>query len=188
MRNKDNRTVHESAKLTAVSALVHNFIMKAGQGYSGQISIWLRRLMRNTKLMTYGEQKEFAKELVKNEIEDINANPWGYCLLKTRTRERAKCATGGEPQRHNAAPDICLGCANNLMQEDNSDWNLLHIQAHVEALRNPDVPKSFKLASYDIVSKVARHVRAINPAHEALNEIDELINNFERVQYNVEVF
>ena len=80
--------------------------------------------------------------------------------------------------RHNASPDLCLGCIHNLMQADNVEWSILHIHTHVEALKNPVVPEVFKASSYELVKNVTRHVRTLNPNHEALPELNTVLNNY----------
>lgn len=119
-----------------------------------------------------------AHHLATVEIENIKSNPWGYCLLKRRTRSKAKCAVMGEPMRHNASPDLCLGCIHNLMQAENVEWALFHAATHVTALRNPIVPAIFKASSYDLVQNVTRHVRTLNPQHEALSELQEVLDDY----------
>jgi len=178
IRDKDNRLGHQRVKKQVVSSLVYNYLNNKGEGYAGQLHIWLRRLFRKTKVMTPEEQVQFADRLATIEIEDIKANPWGYCLLKRRTRRKAKCAEMGEPMRHNASPDLCLGCIHNLMQSENVDWILLHIYTHLEALKNPVVPSIFKASSYELVKNSTRHVRTLNPKHEALPELQEALDNY----------
>ncbi|MBQ0832935.1 hypothetical protein [Marinobacter sp.] len=171
IRDKDNRKIHEQAKVQVICSLVNNYVKNKGKGYAGQFHTWLRRLLYRTSVLSPREQEKLVERLVSSEIENVKANPWGYCLLKRRTRNQAKCAEMGEPMRHNASPDLCLGCVHNLMQSENVDWAVFHISAHVEALSNPVVPKIFKASSYALVKNVTRHVRTLNPNHEALPEL-----------------
>ena len=178
IRDKDNRHSHEQVKVQVTSSLVHNYLRHQGEGYTGQLHTWLRRLLKKTTVMTPQEQEKFVERLATVEIENIKANPWGYCLLKRRTRNKAKCAEMGEPMRHNASPDLCLGCTHNLMQTENVEWTLLHATSHVEALRNPVVPAIFKESSYKLVKNVSQHVRTLNPNHEALTELQRVLDNY----------
>lgn len=182
IRDKDNRRSHQNVKRQVISSLLHNYLVKGGKGYSGQLHVYLRRLTRNTKVQTPEEQALFVEQMANEEIDDIKANPWGYCLLKRRTMSKAKCAEIGEPQRHNASPNICLGCLHNLMQSTNVDWILLYISSHIEALQNPVVPAIFKASSFELVKKATRHVRMLNPDHEALPELQNVLDNYRAKQ------
>ncbi|MGM0783575.1 MAG: hypothetical protein ACQEUM_05660 [Pseudomonadota bacterium] len=178
IRDKDNRLGNERAKSQVISSLVHNYLSHHGEGYAGQLHTWLRRLFKQTSVLSPQEQEQLAKRLATVEIENIKSNPWGYCLLKRRTRDKAKCAEMGEPMRYNASPDLCLGCIHNLMQTENVEWALFHVACHVEALKNPVVPAIFKTASYELVKNVTRHVRTLNPQHEALTELQEVLDHY----------
>lgn len=178
IRDKDNRFGHQRTKIRVINSLVGNYLKNKGEGYTGQLHTWLRRLFRKTAVLSPEEQIEFATRLTATEIEDVKANPWGYCLLKRRTRSKANCAEMGEPQRHNASPDLCLGCIHNLMQSVNVEWVLLHLQSHVAALQNNIVPPVFKASSYELVKNATRHIRTLNPRHEALEELDEVLESY----------
>lgn len=180
IRDKDNRRSNQKVKEQVISSLVHNHLKKKGKGYCGQINVWLRRLYRQTKVMTEQEQIRLADYLATFEIEDIKANPWGYCLLKRRTKQKAKCSEQGRPQRHNAAPELCLGCTHNLMQNENIEWVLFHIYKDVAALKNPLVPEVFKMTSFKVVKNASLHIRSLDPTHEALEELQEAINEYKR--------
>jgi hypothetical protein len=180
IRNKDNRFILQSAKLQVTHSLVANFLSHKGEGYAGQMTTLLRRLFQKTKILTPEEQKKLAAKLATKEIENLKSNPWGYCLLMRRSRHMAKCAQGGEPQRHNASPELCLGCIHNLMQANNVEWMIFHVSAHVDALNNPIVPAIFKKSSYDLVRNTARHIRKLNPDHGALPEIETALTSYQR--------
>ena len=175
VRNKDNRHNHLNVKFRVISSLVKNYAKHRGEGYSGQLHIWLRRILKKTSVMLPEEQEYLLRHISSNEIEDIKALPWGYCLLKRRARNQAKCSEMGVPMRHNASPDLCLGCIHNLMQVENVEWSLIHIASHVEALKNPIVPALFKSSSYNLVKNVTKHVRRLNPEHESLSELDTVL-------------
>ncbi|PTB95724.1 hypothetical protein C9993_10130, partial [Marinobacter sp. Z-F4-2] len=175
IRNKDNRFILKSAKLHVTHSLVENFLKNKGEGYAGQMTTLLRRLFQKTKIMTADEQKELAARLATQEIENLKSNPWGYCLLMRRSRHKANCTQGGEPMRHNASPELCLGCIHNFMQSSNVEWMIFHVSAHVEALINPVVPNIFKKSSYELIRNTTRHVRKLNPSHEALPELEDAL-------------
>ena len=168
IRDKDNRAGHQRVKIRVISSLVHNYIKHHGEGYAGQMNKLLRRLLRQTRVQSPEQQTELAEQLANIEVENIKANPWGYCLLMRRTRYRARCAEEGEPMRHNASPELCLGCVHNLFQ----------IASHVEVLNNPVVPDIFKQPSFELVRNVTRHVRTLNARHEALPELESVLTSY----------
>jgi hypothetical protein len=178
IRDKDNRAGHQRVKIRVISSLVHNYIKHHGEGYAGQMNKLLRRLLRQTRVQSPEQQTELAEQLANIEVENIKANPWGYCLLMRRTRYRARCAEEGEPMRHNASPELCLGCVHNLMQTTNVEWMLFQIASHVEVLNNPVVPDIFKQPSFELVRNVTRHVRTLNARHEALPELESVLTSY----------
>ena len=80
--------------------------------------------------------------------------------------------------RHNASPELCLGCIHNFMQTTNVEWLLFQIASHVEVLNNSVVPDIFKRASFDLVQNVARHVQTLDSQHEALPELAAVLANY----------
>ena len=80
--------------------------------------------------------------------------------------------------RHNASPELCLGCVHNLMQTTNVEWMLFQIASHVEVLNNPVVPDIFKQPSLEMVRNVTRHVRTLNARHEALPELESVLTSY----------
>lgn len=184
IRDKDNRFSHQRAKTQVISSLVQNYFKNKGEGYSGQLHSWLRRLFKKTAILTPQEQILYAEKLATVEFQDLKANPWGYCLLKRRTRNKAKCAEMGEPMRHNASPDLCLGCAHNLMQSENVEWSIFHASSHMEALKNPIVPAVFKKPSYKLIKNVTKQVEKMNSQHEALPELIEVLDIYKVSETN----
>lgn len=182
VRNKDNRSDHQISKYKVISSLVQNYLKNQGKGYAGQLNIWLRRVFQQTSISSPDELAQLVDHLTTEEIENIKANPWGYCLLKRRTRSKARCAENGEPMRYNASPDLCLGCAHNLMQPVNVEWSILHAAPHIEVLRNPDTPGMFKASSYELVKNITKHARTINPLHDALPELEEAIDCYKSLR------
>ena len=178
IRDKDNRLGHQHVKIRVISSLVQNYIKNHGEGYAGQMHKLLRRLLRQTRVQTLDQQLELAEGLATMEIENIKANPWGFCLLMRRSRHKARCAEAGEPMRHNASPELCLGCIHNFMQTTNVEWLLFQIASHVEVLNNSVVPDIFKRASFDLVQNVARHVQTLDSQHEALPELAAVLANY----------
>ncbi|HCS65122.1 MAG TPA: hypothetical protein DIW64_14220 [Cellvibrio sp.] len=176
VRNKDNRAIHRAAKEEVISSLVHNYLDKRGQGYTGNLHVWLRRILNKTHVLTSNEQKDFFDRIATVEIVDVRSNPWGYCLLKRRTQAKAKCAAFGIPEQHNAAPDLCLSCIHNLMQPEHVDWLVFSAAPHVESLKSPGVPNIFRDASIEFVSSVMKQVKSLDPNHQAIPELSQALN------------
>ena len=175
IRDKDNRNMHDQAERRVISSIVKNYVKHKGNGYTGQLNTWLRRLGLKTSIYSEEEKLQLADRIAASEISSIKANPWGYCLLRNHSLHKAKCSISGEPQRYNASPELCLNCTHNLMQAGNLDWALLHASQHVEAIRNDDVPAIFQQSSYRLVKSVYLHTKSLNPEHPALTELKEAI-------------
>lgn len=180
IRDKDNRGVHEQAERRVISSIVRNYVQHRGSGYAGQLNTWLRRLLLKTSIYSTEEKAQLSERIATYEISSIKANPWGYCLLRRHSYHRAKCSVSGEPQRHNASPELCLNCTHNLMQSGNLDWALLHASQHVEAIRNDDVPYIFQQSSYRLVKSVYQHLKSANPSHPALPELNEAMECYNK--------
>ena len=178
VRDKDNRHNHQVVKTNVTSSLVQNYLKHKGSGYAGNLHKWLRRIFNSTLIASPEEQVQLADHIATVEIESIRALPWGYCLLKRRTRSKAKCAEMGGPMPHNALAELCLGCPHNLMQTGNVEWSLFNAATHVEALQNPNTLSNFKAASYDHVKNVTKHVFTLNPEHEAIPQLKETLKNY----------
>jgi hypothetical protein len=178
IRDKDNRADHLIAKRRVINSLVRNYLDNDGLGYAGQLHIWIRRLIRKTSILTFEEQEQFVNRIATTEITDVKANPWGYCLLKSRTKSKAQCAEFGEPQRHNASPANCSQCAHNLMLPTNIDWMLLQVPSHISAVQNSLVPSIFKRPSYQLLKSIAKQLRMLAPDHEALPELQDILNTY----------
>lgn len=180
IRDKDNRSIHEQAERVVISSIVKNYVRHKGNGYTGQLNTWLRRLGLKTSIYSMEEKLQLAERIATSEISSVKANPWGYCLLRKHSHHKAKCSISGEPQRYNASPELCLNCTHNLMQTGNLDWALLHVSQHVEAIRNDDIPAVFQQSSYRLVKSVYLHAKSLSPKHSALPELKEALEHHTR--------
>ena len=179
IRDKDNRPSHDKIQMQVVSSLIKSYLVNKGAGYTGQTHKWLRRLFKMTSIITPGELSQLAEKFSSEEIVSIKANPWGYCMLRKRSYFKAQCAISGDPQRHNASPDLCLNCTHNLMQANNVDWTLMHASQHVEAIKNIDVPNIFQESSYELVKNIFHNTKTLDPGHDALPELKEAMEYYE---------
>lgn len=175
IRNKNNRRQHDMVKRNVVSSLLHNFILKKGAGYAGSTETILRRMFLSTKVISINEINNSLDEFIDIEIKDIKSNPWGYCLLRTRSQDKAKCADGGFPQRHNASPSLCLGCTHNLTQLGNIEGILLGISNDLKVIQNSQVPIAFRHASFNTVKNALKHLKKLSADIEIIEEIENTL-------------
>lgn len=192
IRNKNNGRHHERVKRKVISSVVGNYFRKKsvdeagnigefGNDYSGAMNKLLRRLFRNTKIMAINELDKAIDQFALTEIEDIKSNPWGYCVLKKRHQDQAKCAEYGVPQRQNASPAFCLGCSNNLTQSGNLDGILLGINNDMNVLSNPNVPAVFQRASYNTVKNALIHLKKLKADKDIILAVEKALEEFQYV-------
>ena len=178
VRDKDNRQNIEHIKQSVANSLVNNYINQKGSGYAGLMARGLRRLLRKTLILTTEEKKRFTEQVVLPEIASINANPWGYCLIRKRSVRNARCAQSGEARPHIASPELCLGCQHNLLKSGNAEWLIFHISPHVETLKNKDVPHIFKKSSFELIRKAFIQISSLDKNNEALPEIKKAMDDY----------
>ncbi|NOS96917.1 MAG: hypothetical protein HOP25_00395 [Methylotenera sp.] len=183
IRNKDNRRQHDQVKRKVVSSILNNYMLKKGKGYAGALDKLLRRLFLKTEITTIDKLNEAISQFGTLEIQDIKSNPWGYCILKRRNQTNAKCADQGVPQRHNANPNLCLGCTNNLNTYENVDGILLGISNDLKVLRNSHVPSSFRNVSLKTVKNAYKILRNLHADEITLLEIAECIKKSQKLDY-----
>ena len=116
-----------------------------------------------------------ARQLAHVRDTCAGTEPAGLVRGARHHRCHADGAQSGEPQRHNASPDLCLGCMHNLMQSKNVEWILSHIQTHVDSVNNPMVPTVFKESSYALIKNAVKHIRTINSKHKVLSELEDIL-------------
>jgi hypothetical protein len=66
----------------------------------------------------------------------------------------------------------------NLIQSENVEWVLLHPHTHIDALQKSVISKIFKTSSYSFVSNATKHVRLLNPNHEAPFELQKVLDGY----------
>lgn len=192
IRNKNNGHQNERVKRKVASALLRNYIRKRevdnegnvgefGNDYAGAMNSMLRRLFRNTKTWTIDELDKAIDHFALTEIEDIKSNPWGFCILKKRHQNHAKCAELGVPQRQNASPAFCLGCQNNLTQSGNIDGILLGISNDTKVLTNPKIPHIYQRASYTTVKNALVHLKKLKADEAFILKIENVLEGAKHV-------
>ena len=171
VRDVGGRERIDAIKHRVASSLLNNYYLNKGTQYAGAMDKMLRRLFSRTHLKSHEDLQNFVSTYTINEIEDIKSTPWGYCLLKRRGKVRAKCSIRGVPQRHNAAPALCLGCCNCLIEPNHAEGILLAISNDISILSNRDSPTIFKRTSLSTVDSALPILKKLNVDQETLDEL-----------------
>lgn len=179
IRDKDNRRTHDTVKVNVVSSILKEWLSNQGTGYAGKFHHYLRLILAKTKVMPTEKVYTYFDKYIKHEIDDIKANPWGYCILRRRNKSLAKCTVNGEPQRQNATPALCLGCINNLTKSSNIDYMLFNIGQQMSLLDAPKVPAQFKQESYKAVKNTLKHIKQLDPNHQIISQLELAITTYE---------
>lgn len=173
VRNKDNLRQHDQVKRKVISSILSNYLLKSGNGYSGHLDKLLRRLFIQTKTTSLQDIKKFSTE----EIISVKSNPWGFCLLKKRNVQSAKCFDDGAPQRQNASPNLCLGCSNHLAQDSNIEGILLNIANDINTLKIPNIPAQFLSSSTKTVKNALIMLKKLDADEECIDQITSILNS-----------
>lgn len=180
--DKSNESMNELVKLDVINSVVKSFIMKRGDGYSGKLSSYLKRVFRQTNITELHTLEEDLDRFIAAEFISIKSNPWGFCLLKRRNQHLAKCAENGRPIREKAAPKYCLNCSNNLTQETNVDYIYFNIMNDLKLLKTKGIPSAFIQESYNTVKSAYFHIKELAPAHKVLTLMKQVLEERGRYQ------
>ena len=177
VRDKSHQNMQQQVKSLVVSSLLKNYVEKNGHGYAGAIDTVMRRMLSQTKVVDQSLLSYHAENYGEREIEDIKSTPWGFCLLRSRTRSKAKCAEDGVPQRSNASPSLCLGCSNNLAMSSSIEGILLSTSNDLKVLENdePKMPDIFKNASRKTVKLALRYLQKLNADQAILDQYNKAL-------------
>lgn len=165
LREKHMQTSEDVAKRRVVSSILNSHLnsMKHDQKreFGGKMDVFLRRVLKQTKVVKPEEIGRALNEFASLEIADIKANPWGYCMLKNRNKQRANCAVEGVPQRENAGIEFCIGCTNHLVEQEHVAFIILNVANHVTTLKQP-LPTVFKVESQRIVKETIKTLKQLD--------------------------
>ncbi len=175
IRNKDNRRQHDRVKRRVISSLLSNHLRKTGKGFAGRLDILLRRVFAKTHITSSEQIDNVVVQFAEKEVQDIKANPWGFCILLKRNQHRAKCAIGGTLERQNACPGLCLGCVNNLTQEGNIQGILLGIANDVKLLQTPGVPTSWREPAIVTIRNALKHLKRLKAAPNVIESLQDAL-------------
>jgi hypothetical protein len=170
LRQKHMQTSEELAKRRVISSILtsHLNAMKYDErrNFGGKIDVFLRRVFKQTKVVSPEEYGQGLSEFANLEIADIKASPWGFCILKSRNKHRAKCSEEGVPQRDKAGVEFCIGCTNHLLEQEHVAFIIINIANHVTALKQP-MPLIFKTESQRIVKETIKTLRQLDKNNKA---------------------
>ncbi|MCG9641534.1 hypothetical protein L1D22_16870 [Vibrio sp. Isolate34] len=179
IRDKGNRRQHDTVKRRVISSLLQNHLRRSGKGFAGKLDTILRRVFAKTHVTYPDHLDRSIVQFAQEEIQDIKANPWGFCILLKRNQHRAKCAVDGTPQRQNACPGLCLGCSNNLIQEGNIQGILLGIANDVKVLETPGVPTAWREPAIMTVRNALKQLQRLKVAPTIMDTLQSALNTKE---------
>ena len=163
--NKENKSVIENSKRKVMSSLLKKHILSMddeGNAYAGKTDIYLKRVFKNTKVVNIDELDSLLESYVALEIEDIKSNSWGYCLLRKRGKHLARCAEEGVPNRHLASIDFCIGCTNNLIEQEQIPGIMFLIENDLNVLKQSNIPNAFTRKSTKVAKDVLRELKKLD--------------------------
>lgn len=165
LREKHMQTSEDVAKRRVISSILNSHLnaMKFDErrNFGGKMDVYLRRVFKQTKVVSPEQYGRVLMEFANLELADIKANPWGFCILKSRNKHRAKCAEDGLPQRDKAGIEFCIGCTNHLVEQEHVVFIILNVANHVTALRQP-MPPAFKVESQRVVKETIRMLKHLD--------------------------
>lgn len=177
LRNKETKAIYEVAKRTTINSTVRKHVARMGDNkrpYAGSFDRFISKAISMTKVVSHEEYVTVANQISNNRIIDIKVNPWATCLLRIGTQAIAKCSEDGIPQRHNAAPEFCLGCINADIESGNYIGIVAYTKVDVEACRNSELPFSIKKRSLEVVLRALKRVEELRD-NSAENRYDSFI-------------
>jgi len=171
----DKANVHtlKSAKREVISSILNRYIESAGNSFAGGVSKYIDRMLQSTTVAKSNQLSEVL-DIINEEIIDIQASTWGFCLLKKHARHTAKCAENGEPRRYKAEPSVCMHCTNFLATEQSITSLALLAENSMQIVTEPDIPEPFQLAARKNLSKVYKQLEKLKANPKILIKIQEV--------------
>jgi hypothetical protein len=123
---------------------------------------FISKATRITKVLSHNEFIKKTESIANQRIIDIKENPWVTCMLRIGTLTSAKCSEEGVPQRHNASPNLCLGCINANISEGNFNGIVVYIKSDIEACREPLLPYFVKKGAIVTLNLAVKRVSELN--------------------------
>lgn len=181
LRLKNFKDIHDIATRTAVSAIVRMHLLTLRdehRAYTGKFDVFIRRLGKDTKVISLDELTEVADEFAATEVIGLKANSYNNCILRRTTEKQAECAIDDVPQRQNADPSLCLGCINAEIEEGHVVGIMLHVENDVKILNNHELPQCFKNKSKSTVINARKQFLKLK-RNSGSNKYDNHIQYFD---------
>ncbi|SFR50497.1 hypothetical protein SAMN04488070_1575 [Pseudidiomarina maritima] len=171
----DKANIHtlKSAKREVISSLLNSYIAKEGEGFAGGMSKYIDRMLNGTAVKKANQLNE-VMEIINEEIIDIQASTWGFCLLKKHARQTAKCAENGEPRRYVSEPSVCMHCSNFLATEQSISSIALLAENSLTVAAEEDIPKPFRIAATKHLKKAYQQLEKLGADPRLLIKIKEV--------------
>lgn len=171
LKGKEARAIMQVAKRTTINHIVRSRIKSLNderRHFAGLFDRFINKAAAITKVYTLEEYEKLANKVVNDRIVDIKVNPWITCVLRKGTFAKAMCSEDGIPQRHKAAPRLCLGCINGDIEEGNYKGIVVYIKPDVEACRNPNLPMFIKRTHLVTVRLALKRIQELNKSYDDL--------------------
>ncbi|MCH2038778.1 MAG: hypothetical protein MK137_09330, partial [Rickettsiales bacterium] len=158
--------------------------------YAGQFDRFVNKAAVITKVHSQADYEKLANKIVSDRVVDIKVNAWNTCVLRKGTYANAMCSENGMPQRHKAAPKLCLGCINGDIEEGNFSGIVVYIKPDIEACRNPNLPMFIKRLHLVTVRLALKRIQELSKSSddsrypkfiEYVKETIEMVTRLEEV-------
>jgi len=146
LRDKEVIELFNTAKRSVINSTVKRALAKNKESLGkdiGGFAHFIKKAVSLTQVIDI--------EVIENRVLELKVNSFSTCLLRDGTQSHAKCSIDGKPQRHNAEPNLCLGCINSSISHGNFEGILASINDNVLACRNSKLPVWFKKNSAETV-------------------------------------
>jgi hypothetical protein len=150
LRKKSFRSIYQAGKRTTINSMVRGHLLALRDEHrdmAGRFDVFVRRLGKNTKVMSMDQVGKETAEFCDQNVIDINVNSWTSCFLRLGTYKKANCSKDGVPQPQNSSISLCLGCVNGNIAEGNYLGIMIAIGIDIDACLNKYLPKVFKADS-----------------------------------------
>lgn len=173
INDKANSQVLLSAKREVISAVLSRYLSGESDEFAGAMSKYIDRLVGSTGIYTTDRLAE-VKELLMDEIVDIQASSWGFCLLKSHALTTAKCAESGEPRRYASEPSVCVHCTNFLAGKHSETSLAVLANTSMKVVKNSEVPAPFQKAALKNLKAVNKQLKKLNADPSLIIAIEEV--------------
>ena len=204
LRDKDANTIYKMAKRETINSTVRlhlRAMLDENRAYGGHFDAFVSKTIGLLKVLPYKELRglaqaqheqadatlsELADKISSERIIEFKGNPWANCLLREHSQKAAKCSVKGEPQRHLAAPDRCMGCVNGDVQSAHFDYIVIYYADTLQALSDPDFPVDIKTQMLPSVIDLKKAIASLarnsgeDRHKQYFNALDKVIASVQR--------